>query len=94
MNLTVPGAVSALEAAFSGLIRCAGPEAAADLIEDMIEGGDCREGANAMARARSWVYSGFGLPPRTREGSISRAGRERREKRLAAFASSQSPHEA
>ena len=49
-----------------------------------------REGADAKARVRSWAYSGFGLPTRTREGSVSRARRERREERLAAFVPSQS----
>ena len=28
----------------AGMLRCAGPETAADLIEDAIEDGDCREG--------------------------------------------------
>ena len=44
-----------------------------------------REGADAMARLRSWVRSGLALPARTREGSLSRGRRERRDGRLAAL---------
>lgn len=46
------------------------------------------EGADARARARSWLLSGFGLPRRAREGSLSEArgaqGREAREARVLA----------
>ena len=40
-------------------------------------------GADAMARVRSWLGSGFGLPARTRETAMSPARREMRERRLA-----------
>ena len=46
-------------------------------------------GADAMARVRSWLYSGFGLPARTREGSRSPRRAARRDARLARFVSSQ-----
>ena len=46
-----------------------------------------REGADAMARTRSWLASGFGLPRRTREGSRSPRRSARREERLAAYVS-------
>lgn len=42
-----------------------------------------REGADAMARVRSWLASGFELPRRGREGSCSPARTTRREARLA-----------
>ena len=42
-------------------------------------------GADAMARVRSWVYSGFALPKRAREGSRSRRRAARRDERLAGF---------
>ena len=45
-------------------------------------------GADAMARVRSWVYSGFALPKRTREGSRSRRRAARRDERLAGFVAS------
>lgn len=41
------------------------------------------EGADAMARLRSWLGSGFALPPRTRESEQSPRRRERRERKLA-----------
>ena len=41
------------------------------------------EGADAMARVRSWLGSGFALPPRTRESAESPRRRERRERKLA-----------
>lgn len=41
-------------------------------------------GADAMARLRSWLGSGFALPPRTRESAESPRRREGRERRLAA----------
>lgn len=44
-----------------------------------------REGADAMARVRSWLASGFELPRRDREGSRSPARAARREARLAAY---------
>lgn len=47
-----------------------------------------REGADAMARVRSWLYSGFALPGRTREGSRSRRRAARRDERLASFVAS------
>ena len=47
-----------------------------------------REGADAMARVRSWLYSGFELPGRTREGSRSRRRAARRDERLASFVAS------
>lgn len=40
-------------------------------------------GADAMARLRSWLGSGFALPPRTRESEQSPRRRERRERKLA-----------
>lgn len=40
------------------------------------------EGADAMARLRSWVYSGSALPRRTREGSLSATRLKAREARL------------
>lgn len=40
-------------------------------------------GADAMARLRSWLGSGFALPPRTRESAESPRRRERRERKLA-----------
>ena len=46
------------------------------------------EGAGAMARARSWLLSGFGLPRRAREGSLSEARRARRDGRLGRLVSS------
>lgn len=46
-------------------------------------------GADAMARVRSWAYSGFDLPARTREGSRSPRRRARRDERLARFVSAQ-----
>lgn len=39
--------------------------------------------ADAMAQLRSWLGSGFALPPRTRESEQSPRRRERRERRLA-----------
>lgn len=46
------------------------------------------EGADAMARVRSWLLSGFGLPRGAREGPLSEAGgargREAREARVLA----------
>ena len=116
-------------------VRSLGPEACADLIDDMIEDGTAREGseavaaylrrhaaeigggpsmgtmeaeqqhmykvrmasfpcawsregADAMARVRSWLYSGFELPGRTREGSRSRRRAARRDERLASFVAS------
>lgn len=36
-----------------------------------------------MARLRSWLGSGFALPPRTRESGQSPRRRERRERKLA-----------
>lgn len=44
-----------------------------------------REGADAMARVRSWIGSGYEVLARTREESRSRARSERRDRRLAAF---------
>ena len=41
------------------------------------------EGADAMARLRSWLGSGFGLPARSRETAMSPARREMRERKLA-----------
>lgn len=123
-------------AALADAVRSLGPEACADLIDDMIEDGTAREGseavaaylrrhaaeigggpsmgtmeaeqqhmykarmasfpcawsaegADAMARVRSWVYSGFPLPARTREGSRSRRRAARRDERLARFVASQ-----
>lgn len=46
------------------------------------------EGADAMARARSWLLSGFGLPRGTREGPLSEARRARRDGRLGRLVSS------
>lgn len=46
-------------------------------------------GADAMARVRSWLYSGFDLPGRAREGSRSPRRAARRDERLARFVSSQ-----
>ena len=46
-------------------------------------------GADAMARVRSWVCSGFALPKRAREGSRSPRRAARRDERLARFVSSQ-----
>ena len=119
-------------AALADAVRSLGPEACADLIDDMVEDGTAREGsgtvsaylrrhaaeigggpsmgtmeaerqhvykvrmasfpcawaaagADAMARVRSWLCSGIGLPVRTREGSRSprrppgRAAREVRD---------------
>lgn len=40
-------------------------------------------GADAMARLRSWLGSGFALPARTRESAESQRRRERRERKLA-----------
>lgn len=40
-------------------------------------------GADAMARLRSWLGSGFALPPRTRESEQSPRRRQRRERKLA-----------
>lgn len=40
-------------------------------------------GADAMARLRSWLGSGFALPPRTRESEQPPRRRERRERKLA-----------
>lgn len=40
-------------------------------------------GADAMVRLRSWLGSGFALPPRTRESEQSPRRRERRERKLA-----------
>lgn len=40
-------------------------------------------GADAMARLRSWLGSGFALPPRTRESERSPRRRKRRERKLA-----------
>lgn len=40
-------------------------------------------GADAMARLRSWLGSGFALPPRTRESERSPRCRKRRERKLA-----------
>lgn len=39
--------------------------------------------ADAMARLRSWLGSGFALPPRTRESERSPRRRKRRERKLA-----------
>ena len=122
-------------AALADAVRSLGPEACADLIDDMIEDGTAREGseavaaylrrhaaeigggpsmgtmeaeqqhmykvrmasfpcawsregADAMARVRSWLYSGFELPGRTREGSRSRRRAARRDERLASFVAS------
>lgn len=122
-------------AALADAVRSLGPEACADLIDDMLEDGTAREGAeavaaylrrhaaeigggpsmgtmeaeqqhmykarmgsfpcawsaagaDAMARVRSWVYSGFALPKRTREGSRSRRRAARRDERLAGFVAS------
>lgn len=119
-------------AALADAVRSLGPEACADLIDDMLEDGTAREGAeavaaclrrhaaeigggpsmgtmeaeqqhmykarmgsfpcawsaagaDAMARVRSWVYSGFALPKRAREGSRSRRRAARRDERLAGF---------
>ena len=47
-----------------------------------------QEGADAMARVRSWLYSGFELPRRAREGSLSDARRARRDRRLERFVAS------
>ena len=116
-------------------VRALGPEACADLIDDMLGDGTAREGseavaaylrrhaaeigggpsmgtmeaeqqhmykarmasfpcawsaagADAMARVRSWLYSGFALPGRTREGSRSRRRAARRDERLASFVAS------
>lgn len=41
------------------------------------------EGADAMARLRSWLGSGFALPPRTRESEQSPRRRQRRGRKLA-----------
>lgn len=41
-----------------------------------------REGADAVARLRSWAASGMALPRRTREGSLSAARAEARDSRL------------
>lgn len=46
-------------------------------------------GADAMARVRSWLWSGFELPARTREGSRSPRRAARRDERLAGFVSAQ-----
>lgn len=46
------------------------------------------EGADAMARARSWLLSGFGLPRRAREGPLSEARRASRDGRLGRLVSS------
>ena len=48
-----------------------------------------QEGADAMARVRSWLYSGFALPRRTREGSLSEPRRAARDRRLGRFVASQ-----
>lgn len=42
-------------------------------------------GADAMARTRSWLYSGFVLPARTRGGSRSAARSRGRDERLGRF---------
>lgn len=117
-------------------VRSLGPEACADLIDDMVEDGTAREGsgavasylrrhaaeigggpsmgtmeaeqqhmykvrmasfpcawspagADAMARVRSWLHSGFELPARTREASRSPRRAARRDERLARFVSAQ-----
>lgn len=122
-------------AALADAVRSLGPEACADLIDDMLGDGTAREGseavaaylrrhaaeigggpsmgtmeaeqqhmykarmasfpcawsaagADAMARVRSWLYSGFALPGRTREGSRSRRRAARRDERLASFVAS------
>lgn len=122
-------------AALADALRSLGPEACADLIDDMLGDGTAREGseavaaylrrhaaeigggpsmgtmeaeqqhmykarmasfpcawsaagADAMARVRSWLYSGFALPGRTREGSRSRRRAARRDERLASFVAS------
>lgn len=122
-------------AALADAARSLGPEACADLIDDMLEDGTARagseavaaylrrhaaeigggpsmgtmeaeqqhmykvrmasfpcawsrEGADAMARVRSWVYSGFELPARTREESRSPRRAARRDGRLARFVAS------
>ena len=46
------------------------------------------EGADAMARVRGWLLSGFGLPRGTGEGSLSEARRARRDGRLGRLVSS------
>ncbi len=117
MNLTVPGAVAALESAFSELLRGSPPgfesfEASAKRIanaccaEAMGTMGAERqhvykvrmgsfprawppEGADARARARSRLLSGFGLPRGTGGGVPLRGeegaqGREAREARVLA----------
>ena len=47
------------------------------------------EGADAMARVRSWLLSGFELPRRTREGSVSEARRKARDRRVGRLVASQ-----
>lgn len=46
------------------------------------------EGADAMARVRSWLLSGFGLPRGTREGPLSEARGARGDGRLGRLVSS------